>query len=52
MADPKGFLSTPPERPARRPVEVRIRDWREVYAEFGRENLERQAARFREMLAA
>jgi hypothetical protein len=25
MADPKGFLSTPRETPARRPVEVRLR---------------------------
>jgi glutamate synthase (NADPH/NADH) small chain len=45
MADPKGFLSTPRETPARRPVDVRIRDWREVYAEFGRDRLERQAGR-------
>jgi glutamate synthase (NADPH) small chain len=45
MADPKGFLSTPRETPARRPVDVRIMDWREVYAEFGRGRLERQAGR-------
>jgi glutamate synthase (NADPH) small chain len=45
MADPKGFLSTPRETPARRPVDVRIRDWREVYAEFGHDRLERQAGR-------
>ena len=45
MADPKGFLSTPRETPGRRPVDVRIRDWREVYTEFGRESLERQAGR-------
>jgi glutamate synthase (NADPH) small chain len=45
MADPKGFLSTPRETPARRPVDVRIMDWREVYAEFGRDRLERQAGR-------
>ena len=32
MADPKGFLTTPRrELPARRPVDVRILDWREVY---------------------
>ena len=32
MADPKGFLKTPRrELPARRPVDVRILDWREVY---------------------
>ncbi len=45
MADPKGFMTTPRESPARRPVDVRIRDWREVYAEFGRGRLERQAGR-------
>jgi glutamate synthase (NADPH/NADH) small chain len=45
MADPKGFLSTPRETPARRPVDVRITDWREVYTEFGTGRLERQAGR-------
>jgi len=35
MADPKGFLTTPRELAKRRPVDVRIRDWREVYAEEG-----------------
>ncbi len=45
MADPKGFLTTPRQTPARRPVDVRISDWREVYAEFGADRLERQASR-------
>jgi glutamate synthase (NADPH/NADH) small chain len=45
MADPKGFLSTPRESPTRRPVDVRIRDWHEVYTEFGQPALERQAGR-------
>ena len=31
MADPRGFLTTPRVPPARRPVDVRILDWREVY---------------------
>ena len=31
MADPRGFLTTPRELPPRRPVRVRVRDWREVY---------------------
>src|ERR671933_307836 len=31
MADPKGFLRTPREVAARRPVEERVNDWREVY---------------------
>ena len=45
MADPKGFLTTPRETPARRPVDVRIRDWREVYNDFPAGRLERQAGR-------
>ncbi len=45
MADPKGFLTTPRQTPARRPVDVRIQDWREVYTEFSRGDLERQAGR-------
>jgi glutamate synthase (NADPH) small chain len=45
MADPKGFLTTRRETPARRPVDVRIQDWREVYTEFGAAALERQAGR-------
>jgi glutamate synthase (NADPH) small chain len=45
MADPKGFLSTPRETPARRPVELRLRDWREVYEPFPPGRLERQAGR-------
>ncbi|HTS99703.1 MAG TPA: glutamate synthase subunit beta [Streptosporangiaceae bacterium] len=45
MTDPKGFLTTPRRTPARRPVDVRIQDWREVYTEFSRGDLERQAGR-------
>ncbi len=45
MADPKGFLSTPRETPTRRPVELRLRDWREVYEPFAAGRLERQAGR-------
>jgi len=45
MADPKGFLTTARQTPARRPVDVRIQDWREVYTEFSRGELERQAGR-------
>ncbi|UGQ10110.1 glutamate synthase subunit beta [Yinghuangia sp. ASG 101] len=33
MADPKGFLTTPQQHGTRRPVDVRIRDWKEVYEE-------------------
>jgi glutamate synthase (NADPH) small chain len=45
MADPKGFMSTPRETPTRRPVELRLRDWREVYEPFPPRRLERQAGR-------
>src|SRR6516165_5924997 len=45
MADPKGFLTTPRLTPARRPVSVRIADWREVYTDFGTARLELQAGR-------
>jgi glutamate synthase (NADPH) small chain len=45
MADPKGFMTTPRQLPARRPVDVRITDWREVYTDFGPDQLERQAGR-------
>src|SRR3984957_2519615 len=45
MADPKGFLTTPRETPVRRPVDVRIRDWREVYTDFPPVALESQAGR-------
>ena len=31
MADPKGFMTTPRETSKLRPVDVRIKDWREVY---------------------
>jgi glutamate synthase (NADPH/NADH) small chain len=45
MADPKGFLSAPRETPTRRPVELRLRDWHEVYEPFAAGRLERQAGR-------
>ncbi len=46
MADPKGFLSQRErELPARRPVPVRIMDWREVYEPQQPAQLRRQAGR-------
>jgi glutamate synthase (NADPH/NADH) small chain len=45
MADPRGFLTTPRETPTRRPVDVRILDWHEVYEEFPHERLQQQAGR-------
>ncbi len=31
MADPRGFLTTPVQHPQRRPVDQRVKDWKEVY---------------------
>ena len=45
MADPKGFLTSDRELPIRRPVDIRLQDWREVYQEFGADRLEKQAGR-------
>jgi glutamate synthase (NADPH/NADH) small chain len=46
VADPKGFLTTPRrELPTRRPVDVRIMDWREVYDQQDAGQLKRQAGR-------
>ena len=45
MADPKGFITTPREMPTRRPVDVRIQDWREVYEPQSFEHLQKQAGR-------
>jgi glutamate synthase (NADPH/NADH) small chain len=45
VADPRGFLTTPRQTPGRRPVDVRIMDWKEVYTEFPASELERQAGR-------
>ena len=46
MADPQGFLHTRErELPRRRPVPVRIRDWKEVYEDQPATELQRQAGR-------
>jgi glutamate synthase (NADPH/NADH) small chain len=45
MGDPKGFMTTPRETPKRRPVDVRIKDWREVYEPQSFEHLQKQAGR-------
>ena len=45
MADPRGFLVHERELPRRRPVPVRLRDWREVYEDFPERKLQDQAAR-------
>ena len=45
MADPRGFLVHGRELPTRRPVPVRLRDWREVYEDFPAGKLRQQASR-------
>lgn len=46
MADPRGFLkNTHRETPKRRPVDLRLKDWREVYEDFSHDTLKAQASR-------
>ncbi|HWG74623.1 MAG TPA: glutamate synthase subunit beta [Acidimicrobiales bacterium] len=45
MGDVRGFLDYRRELPSRRPVSVRLRDWREVYEPFPPERVEVQASR-------
>ena len=45
MADPRGFLKIGREGPRRRPVDERVRDWREVDVPFGRREAGEQASR-------
>jgi len=45
MADPKGFLKYAREGPKRRPVELRIQDWREFYEPISEDKLKAQGAR-------
>ena len=45
MADPTGFMKVARETPKRRPVDIRIRDWREVYEEQPFAELQKQAGR-------
>lgn len=45
MGDPKGFLKYPREGPKRRPVELRVLDWEEMYEPFSEAKLEAQGAR-------
>ncbi len=45
MADPSGFLKYKKELPSRRPVPLRLLDWKEVYEPFPEEHLREQATR-------
>jgi glutamate synthase (NADPH) small chain len=46
VPDPRGFLKyTQRQTPPRRPVPLRLRDWKEVYEDFSHETLREQATR-------
>ncbi|MDE0195652.1 MAG: glutamate synthase, partial [bacterium] len=45
MGDRTGFMKHDRAVPERRPVPVRLRDWREVYKPFGIEAVRTQASR-------
>jgi len=45
MGDPRAFLSLGRHDPRRRPIELRLRDWHEVYEPFPPETLQEQASR-------
>jgi len=45
MGDTQGFLKHGRELPTRRPVPVRLRDWKEVYEPFPDDHLQSQASR-------
>ena len=45
MGEVTGFMQWERELPSRRPVPVRLRDWREVYEEFPEDKLKVQAGR-------
>ena len=45
MADPSGFLKHTRALPTRRPVDLRLQDWREVYEQFPDSALQHQATR-------
>ncbi len=45
MADARGFLKFEREGPQRRPVELRVKDWKEIYDPFSDDKLKVQGAR-------
>ncbi len=45
MADPKGFMKYAREGPKRRPVELRVLDWKELYEPMTEDQLKTQGAR-------
>src|SRR3954469_2013497 len=45
MGKPTGFKEISRELPKRRPVELRVLDWKEIYLDFAPEKLRQQGAR-------
>ena len=45
MGETTGFLKRGRETPTRRPVDVRLNDWQEVYEPYSRDALQLQAGR-------
>ncbi|MBI4715892.1 MAG: glutamate synthase subunit beta [Nitrospirae bacterium] len=45
MGDPKGFMTIKREGPKRRPVDSRVKDWRELYDPIAEEKVRNQGAR-------
>lgn len=45
MGDPKGFMKFEREGPNRRPIELRVKDWKELYQPISDEKLRTQGAR-------
>jgi glutamate synthase (NADPH/NADH) small chain len=45
MGNPRGFLIHDRKTPSRRPVPVRLRDWKEVYEDFSEADVRDQASR-------
>ena len=45
MGETTGFLKWNRQGPTRRPVELRLKDWKEVYEPFAVDNLQTQAGR-------
>src|SRR5688572_24758386 len=45
MGDPKGFMKYPREGPKRKPVELRVLDWKEMYEPISEDRLKIQGAR-------
>ncbi|MFI5247969.1 MAG: glutamate synthase subunit beta, partial [Nitrospirales bacterium] len=45
MGDPKGFMKYAREGPKRKPVELRVLDWKEMYEPMAEEKLKTQGAR-------